>query len=79
VGCVELRGNAGLEDALLLEGRDAGAVVDDGDETAPLGLLGGHEDMARPGIAGVAQELDEDVLRGTDVLGGLAPLGLRRA
>lgn len=73
---IELRGDARLEDALVLRGGNALAVVEDGEQARVAGSLGGEEDAAGAGVAGVAKKLDDHILARADVLGGLAPFGL---
>ena len=72
----ELRGHTRFEDAVVHRGRHAHAVIHD-DEGARVGFAaGGDEDPLGVSVSGVAQQLDDDVFNGTDVVLRLSSLGL---
>ena len=66
-------GHAGLEDHGGMGLGDAPSVVDDGDGPVSAVFQGGsHEDVAGPGVAGVAEQLEESVLDVGDGRGAAA-------
>ena len=74
---LELARDARLEDAVVHLLGNADTVVDHG-ERAPVTFSAGRdEDASRMGVAGVAQQLDDDVFDAADVVLGLSALGLR--
>ena len=76
---VELGGDTCVKDALAHGVGDTRAVVDH-DKRASVALSGrGDKDAMGPGVPGVAQHLDDDVLNAADVVLCLAPLGLANA
>ena len=62
MGRIKLRGDAWFEDAIVKCGRDAVAIVNDGDEACAFGALGCKEDVPRARISGITQKLDDDIL-----------------
>jgi hypothetical protein len=79
VDALELRRDPRLED-LRVEGLgDALSVVEDDERPQVALAAGGHEDAPGTGIASVPEHLDDGVLDATDVMLGLAPLGLADA
>ena len=76
---LELGGDARLEDVLLHIYGNTAPVVDDDQGAVRIGLAYRKEDVARAGIAGVAQKLDNDVLDMLDIVPCLATLSLGHA
>ena len=74
---LELARDARLEDALVHVRRDADAVVEHGQRATVALAAGREEDAPRVRVAGVAQQLDDDVFDAADVVLRLPALGLR--